>query len=64
VPPQAFGAMMNGSTSANAGIFNVVVADTNFDRVYEARYARLAAEFEQGPASFSVTQRRPDGWRD
>lgn len=53
VPPAALGALASGSTSSTsstAGIFHHV-ADTTFDRTYEAHFARLAAEFEQGPAA-------------
>jgi hypothetical protein len=48
VPPaQAVGALVSGSTSA---VFHSV-PDTIIDKVYEARYARLASEFEQRPGN-------------
>lgn len=45
-PAQALSLLSTGTTAAS-GVFHQV-AGTTFDRTYEARFARLAPEVEQG----------------
>jgi hypothetical protein len=61
-PAEAYGALASFSTgtTAAAGVFHYV-ADTTIDQAYEARFARLAPEVEQGgsngPEGFQLTPR-------
>ena len=61
-PAQAVGSALSGGSigSSVANTPFIIVADTNFDRVYEARFATLRPEVEQSPGKaepFSLTPR-------
>jgi hypothetical protein len=61
IPADAAGAALTtgstSSTSSNIGSFTFV-ADTNFDRGYEARYATLRSDVEQGGGKGSTKEFR------
>ncbi len=59
VPAQAAGSAMSGSIGSSVAYSPFIsVADTNFDRGYEARYATLRSDVEQGGGKGSTKEFR------